>query len=157
MTLTGAMQARRGRAIPSSCAWYDLLCNHRWPDYISLNITSTFIPWLPHVFLGPNMTVNRYGNVFVGPGGWVGVPGTMGDARAGWIDQARVPSEKELDNFNSGGSVTASAYGAFLGGAAGPSAAEAWGMGGLNRSKQFRPVDSRIPEAAALRTLHLAS
>ncbi|MGH3248468.1 MAG: GIY-YIG nuclease family protein [Trebonia sp.] len=30
-------------------------------------------------------------------------------------------------------------------------------LGGLNRSKQIRPVDSRIPEAAAPQTLRLAS
>jgi len=31
------------------------------------------------------------------------------------------------------------------------------GLGGLKRSKQFRPVESRLPEALAPRTLRLAS
>jgi 2-polyprenyl-3-methyl-5-hydroxy-6-metoxy-1,4-benzoquinol methylase len=35
--------------------------------------------------------------------------------------------------------------------------AKVTGIGGLNRSKQIRPADSRIPEAEALETLRLVS
>jgi len=61
----------------------------------------------------------------------------MADARAGRVDQRQVPSETELNNFNSALSVGGSGYLALIAGLAGPSVGETWGNPGQLGWKNF--------------------
>jgi RHS repeat-associated protein len=108
----------------------------RAPDYISVNLTSS-LPFVPIIYGGANFTFTRNGKVFVGPQGGIGIPGAMIDARPGWINQRRRPSQDEVNGFVSGWSVGASAYAAAIDGITGPSAAETWGNVGQHGWNNF--------------------
>jgi hypothetical protein len=108
----------------------------RMPDYMSINVTASRIPGLGQLIPAPfsagvNITVTRNLHLFVGPEIGVGSnSGYQGDIRAGWIDQSRVPSERELDNFASGWGVTGSVYVPIFDEPVGVSGAETWGNPG---------------------------
>jgi hypothetical protein len=120
------------------CSSWNIFCEvfNRLPDYIIINGVVS-LPFAQFIYVGVNVTITRYGRIFIGPEGGASVPGAMIDARAGWIDQTPLPSDCELNNFAGQWSAGASAYGAFLGGVAGPSVAETWGNPGQAGWKNF--------------------
>jgi RHS repeat-associated protein len=128
------------------CGFWDVVCYvssfnpfDRLPDYISINLTGTLIP--PFNFFGPsvgvNVTLTRYGGIFLGPQAGISVSGTLLDARAGWIDQTNAPTPCQLNSFVGQWSVGISAYLAVFYGVAGPSVAETWGNVGQWGSSNF--------------------
>jgi RHS repeat-associated protein len=103
----------------------------RLPDYVSFSaggsLAALGVPFLPpFVTGGIGFTWTRQGHVFVAPSVGLGVPGSTGSIRAGYLDQSHIPTSTEVNNFVSKTSVTVSGY-VPLFGVAGPDLAETWG------------------------------
>jgi RHS repeat-associated protein len=79
----------------------------RAPDYISLDVPVVF-PILGPVGIGPdvNITVNRDGKIYVGPGASAGLAGFAPSLRGGWLNQSTPPCDSRVDKFTSGWSAT---------------------------------------------------
>jgi RHS repeat-associated protein len=103
----------------------------RAPDYISADIPIVF-PLVGPTGIGPdvNITVNRDGKLYVGPGVSAGLAGFAPSIRAGWLDQLSAPSNARVDKFTSRWSVTAGGTLPMFGGF-GPSVGETYGFGGF--------------------------
>jgi hypothetical protein len=101
----------------------------RWPDWIGIDVNGTFLaplalivpdllPLVPHLDVGYQITIDRYGNVYFGYEGGVTLDvGEAVAADAGWIFNSNVPSEPDLKSFISSWSISAgvqwgSGYGA---------------------------------------------
>jgi hypothetical protein len=95
-----------------ACAAGDVVTHPRLPDYVSIDIPVTFplatIGLVP-VGVGPdlNITVNRDGKVYVGPGAGGGLAGFSPSIRGGWLNQTSPPCSSKVDRFSSGWSATA--------------------------------------------------
>jgi hypothetical protein len=85
----------------------------RWPDWFSYDSSGTYLaelaeyfPPLAFVNLGAIITVDRYGDVFLGAQAGLSGPGFQDTLDGGWIFNAHVPSHSDTKNFISSWSIT---------------------------------------------------
>jgi len=125
------------------CSWWNAYCvaiqpgigaisvvidHPRLPDYVTFDTAGCPLPLVPCPLVGGvQVTVARYGQLFVGPQLGVGIPGASASIRAGWVNQSQVPCPSQLNQFVGGKSLTGSAYAPAFYDVTGPSAAETWG------------------------------
>ena len=71
----------------------------RLPDFINLNLGTMVYP--PPFGVQANLTLDRYGNVYFGPGvtAELSPPGPGGSLTFNWLEQAGTPCEWQLNNF----------------------------------------------------------
>src|SRR5262249_53965186 len=112
--------------------------NVRLPDYVNINVGGAY-PLLGPVGPGGgvNLTISRYGQVYLGPEGGGGLAGISGSIRAGWINQRTAPTPCQLNSFIQGPGLTAAGYEPILFGVAGPSIGETWGNEGGTHLNDF--------------------
>jgi len=96
----------------------------RAPDYVTTEL-SACLP-LFDACIGVQATITRNGQVFAGVGTGAGIPGISGSVRAGYLNQPRPPSGKQLSNYVGELSSTTSVTPTPIG----PAAAETWGNPG---------------------------
>ena len=89
----------------------------RWPDWFSYEWSGTWLLELAEVFppaaffsSGVTVTVDRYGDAFIGPQVGVSGPGFQISLDGGWILNANVPSKEETKSFISSWSLVGSFY-----------------------------------------------
>jgi RHS repeat-associated protein len=122
--LQRALARERGRAgVARGASSGDGPRGSRLPDYFDATVNAG---WL--VGFTVQIIVDRYGRVWIAPGGNIGKSATFlsGSANVGWLKQSRKPSAEKLEKYISGLSITA-------GGGFGVGGNLVWGMPGLGR------------------------
>jgi RHS repeat-associated protein len=115
-----------GMSARGGAPWYEPWKYLRAPDYVVLD--AGMCP--PELILCTDIpiTITSSGHVYVGLGSGAGVPGELVALRLGWINQGKRPTERQVDSFVHGFSVTGSGYLPLGDIPAGPSGAETWGQ-----------------------------
>jgi RHS repeat-associated protein len=86
----------------------DCASKARSPDYVTVSLSGSPLPFLPPFIAGGSLTLTRDGHVYVGDSAGGGVPGLASLARVGWLNRAN-PSNCQIDSFVGGNSVTGDA------------------------------------------------